>query len=90
MITAAALRKSHWSQTMHADGSDRGGRFFVNFFKCDDHPRVSGSRKQWRRRDLESAVDYLVDGESVGSLEVAAEVLNRGFTVGDDKEARDD
>lgn len=84
MITAADLKSSKWSQTAHADGSDKGGRFFVNFFKCDDHPRVTGARKQWRRRDLGHVVSYQVDGEEVWSLELAPEMLNRGFTVGDD------
>jgi hypothetical protein len=84
MITASDLKRSKWIQTAHADGSDMIGRFWVNLFRCDDHPRVTGSRKQWRRRDLETVLDYHVDGESVGSLDIAAEVLNRGFTAGDD------
>lgn len=84
MITASDLKRSKWTQTAHADGSDKNGRFFVNYHRCDDHPRVTDSRKQWRRRDLETVLDYQVDGESVGSLDIAAEVLNRGFSAGDE------
>lgn len=83
-ITAADLKSSKWSQTGHAVGSDKNGRFWVNLFRCDDHPRLTEYRKQWRRRDLGYVVSYQVDGEDVGTLEAAAEMLNRGFTVGDD------
>lgn len=88
-ITVAALKAATWRFTMHADGSDKRGRFSISFYECDDFPIVvKGWRKTWR--DGTERAGYAVEGEPYETLAEVAALLNQRFTAGDDKEAAPD
>jgi hypothetical protein len=90
MITLADLKAPGlWKFKMHADGSDKGGRFSINFHECEVNGiKLVGFRKEWRSGA--GASGYSVDGVEAATLIDVVALLNQRFTAGDDKEARDD
>jgi hypothetical protein len=83
MITVDELKALTWKFTAHADGSDKGGRFSIDFYEAEFAGRkLRGSKKTWRSGQGESS--YAVDGIAVGRLAEVAAHLNQRFTAGDD------
>jgi len=79
-----------WKFTAHADGSDKGGRFSINFYEAEFRgEKLQGFKKQWSRGGVESG--YSVTGITFPRLaDLAAYLDQRPVAAGDDKEARDD
>lgn len=91
LVTVDDLKKPElWKFEAHADGSDKGGRFSINFYGCEvAGVKVRGFRKQWSNGG--QAGGYMVDGIEVATLADLAEYLSRQkWRAGDDSEARED
>ena len=90
MITLDDLKaEGLWKFRAHADGSDKSGRFSINFYEAEVAGRkIKGFRQQWRSGGV--AAGYVLDGVTVGTLAELVDMLNQPFTAGDDPEARDD
>lgn len=87
MTTVADLKALAWKFTAHADGSDKGGRFSINFYEAElDGEKVAGSKKQWRRGGGQST--YSFRGQTFHTLAELATFINS--PAGDAPEARDD
>lgn len=86
MTTLDELKaKELWQFSMHADGSDKIGRFWMNVYTAELHGvKLKGWRKQWRTGAVE--VGYQIEDEPpVQSLAALALMLDgRRYTVGDD------
>ncbi len=77
-----------WKFTAHADGSDKGGRFSINFYECE----VAGVKVHGQKTMRGGAVEavYVVGTEErVSTLAEVVEILNKRFTAGT-PEDRDD
>lgn len=74
LITPAALQRSKWRQTMHADGRD----FFIDMKTCVDFPGLSVSIKTMRRGRAGGGREFYVDGcdETFADLQEAAKAWN--------------
>jgi hypothetical protein len=91
LVTVAALKaEGLWKSTAHTDGSDKHGRFSIDFFECEiAGQKVRAFKKQWASGGR--SVGYVVDGIDLVSLEQLAEYLSRQkWRAGDASEARDD
>lgn len=89
MILLDDLKSAEWKFTAHADGSDKGGRFSINFHEAEiAGVVVKGWRKTWRRGGGEAG--YSVEGQAVSTLREVVIIVNKRFTAGDDPEARED
>lgn len=89
MITLDDLKAPGlWKFKMHADGSDKGGRFSINFHECEVNGiKLMGFRKEWRSGA--GASGYSVNGVEAATLVEVVALLNQRFTAGD-PEGRDD
>jgi hypothetical protein len=55
MPTVADLKALTWIGGAHADGSDKGGRFSIDFASADfNGERIDASKKRWRSGGGES------------------------------------
>jgi hypothetical protein len=91
LVTVADLKRDGlWKFTAHADGSDKHGRFSINFYECEiAGQKVRAFKKQWASGGV--SVGYMVDGIDLTSLDQLAEYLSRQkWRAGDDSEARED
>lgn len=88
MITIDDLKGLEWKFTAHADGSDKGGRFSINFASADlNGEKLEGWKKIWRSGGGESG--YAFRGLTFSRLADVVEFLNKAIDVGD-PEGRDD
>lgn len=74
-----------WKFSAHADGSDKGGRFSIDFYECEvAGVKLRGFRKTWRSGA--QTAGYTVGAEEVATLAGVVALLNRqpAFTAGDD------
>jgi hypothetical protein len=89
MTTVADLKALTWVGGAHADGSDKGGRFSINFASADfKGERIDASKKLWRSGGGEST--YMFRGATFPTLALLADFITKAIDVGDSKEARDD
>lgn len=89
MTTAADLKALTWKFTAHADGSDKGGRFSINFYEATFRGEtIRAHKKQWRGGQSEAA--YMLRGQTFHTLALLADFINTAIDVGDDKEASAD
>lgn len=84
MITIADLKvEGLWKFEAHADGSDKHGRFSINFYTADfNGVSLRGFKKQWSSGG--QSAGYTVDGQEVATLAEVVLLLNQRFTAGDD------
>lgn len=83
-VTVDDLMAAPWKFAGHGDGSDKHGRFSINFHTCEYRGRtLRGSRKIWSDGSRQE-VAFAVDGQSVGTLAELAVLLNLRYTAGDD------
>lgn len=85
--TVAELKALEWKFTAHADGSDKRGRFSINFYEATfEGEKLQGFKKQWRAGP--GSAGYTYRGHTYDTLAELAVRLNS--IAGDDKEARPD
>lgn len=79
-----------WKFKAHGDGSDKSGRFSINFYDAEFAGHViHGFKKQWSSGGY--AAGYTIGDLKFETLaEVAAWLGQHPINAGDDPEARDD
>lgn len=65
------LTGDKWQFLWHGDGSDKNGRFTINGYRSDRHPRIEVTSQAWRKSGVPHIVTYYLDGDPVGSRENA-------------------
>lgn len=78
-ISVEELASSHMQFVIHADGSDRNGRFFLNIYQSIEHPRLGLWVKHARNGQMtKTYVVIVADGstEKFEALEAAALALS--------------
>lgn len=62
-------------RVIHADGTDKFGRFFLNIERVVDYPRITRHVKQWQRRGKAVEITWSLDGGPEGTAEAVIEAL---------------
>ncbi len=85
--TVADLKALTWTFTVHADGSDKRGRFSINFYVAElpSGEKIDGWRKSWRSGPGEAG--YKFRGATFTRLAEIVDLINKAVDVGDSPEA---
>lgn len=75
-IAVEDLLRCKFQRYMHADGSDRQGKFFLDIARCVEHPRITRDVKTWRRPKVPQVTTWHLDGIPAGTIDQVVEAFN--------------